>query len=136
MHSGLTNREALSDAVPYSAAQQPARQRLVAVGPRPVPVVGLPHTRNQVAERIGERGGRVGSRRATCCCQVAAQVPVLVLSARVAHLLIHRTTVAVVYPLERVADVRGVAGYGLPNPVKLAAIGWDNQCRPASTPFS
>jgi hypothetical protein len=67
---------------------------------------------------------------------VTTQVPVLELRARVAYLLVHRPTVAVVYPLKRVADERGVAGYGLPNLVKLAAIGWDNQCRPASTPFS
>ena len=40
---------------------------------------------------------------AACLYQVAAQVPVLVFRARAGYLLIHRTTVAVVYPLERVA---------------------------------
>jgi len=35
--------------------------------------------------------------------QVAPQVPVLVFRLTARNLLIHRTTVAVVYPLERVA---------------------------------
>jgi len=38
---------------------------------------------------------------AACLYQVAPQVPVLVFNTRVACLLIHRTTVAVVYPLQR-----------------------------------
>jgi hypothetical protein len=51
-------------------------------------------------------GGIVPSFGVLLRYQVAPQVPVLVFRARVAYLLIHRPTVAVVYPLKRVIDVR------------------------------
>jgi len=88
---------------PHAHLLQPARQRLVPIAPRAVPVVGLPRTRNRVAEGIRYRRRRVRTRRAAGRCQVATQVPVLVFRPRVACLLIHRPTVAVVYPLQRVA---------------------------------
>ena len=103
MHSGLTNREALSDAVPYSAAQQPARQRLVAIAPRAVPVVGLPRACYRVAKGIGDWRRRVPACRAARRRQVPAYAPVLVFHTRAGYLLVQRTTVAVVYPSFRKA---------------------------------
>ena len=81
---------------------QPARQRLVAVAPRAVPVVGLPIASHQVAKRIRYRRRRVRPCRAAGRYQVAPQVPVLVFRLTARNLLIHRAAVAVVYPLQRV----------------------------------
>ncbi len=81
---------------------QPARQRLVAIAPRAVPVVGRTRACYRVAKRIRYRRRRIRTCRAAGRRQVTAQVPVLVFRARVAYLLVHRATVAVVYPLQRV----------------------------------
>ncbi len=99
---------------------QPARERLVAVAPRAVPVGGLPCACNRVAERIRYRRRRVRACRATRRRQVPTQVPVLVFCARVAYLLIHRPTVAVVYPLKRVTAALPTAlRYQIPSMIAI-----------------
>jgi hypothetical protein len=80
---------------------QPARQRLVAVAPRAVPVVGRTRACYRVAKRIGDWRRRIRTRRAAGRYQVAPQVPVLVFRLTARNLLIHRAAVAVVYPLQR-----------------------------------
>jgi hypothetical protein len=99
---------------------QPARQRLVAVAPRAVPVVGRTRACNRVAKGIGDWRRRVRACRATRRRQVPTQVPVLELRARVAYLLVHRAAVTVVYPLQRIAAALPTAfRYQIPSMIAI-----------------
>jgi hypothetical protein len=90
---------------PHAHLLQPARQRFVPIAPRAVPVVGRTRACNRVAERISQRSRSEPTTGATRRRQVAAQVPVLVFRACADYLLVHRTTISIIYPLPTIRPI-------------------------------